>query len=244
PVSLSEIRPFINYTYFYKCWNVRPGSSEADALLADAEDMLDSLEAQGASMTAQVAFYGAYSEGDFIKAGGESIYTPRQNPAADGTPGKALSDYVAPEGAGDHIGCFLVTVGETIRTRLEEYAGSDDSYSRLLLQSLADRLAEAASEWLHRQTRVSLWGYSPDEPLDYQAIRRGEYRGIRPAVGYPSLPDQRLMHTLMRLLRPDDAGVSVTVNGALSPSASVAGFYLASPRARYFMVNPSRPDRL
>lgn len=242
PVTLSEIRPFINYTYFYKCWNVRPGSREADALLADAEDMLDSLEAQGASMTAQVAFYGAYSEGDFIKAAGESIYTPRQNSVADGTPGKALSDYVAPEGAGDHIGCFLVTVGETIRTRLEEYAGSDDSYSRLLLQSLADRLAEAASEWLHRQTRVSLWGYSPDEPLDYQAIRRGEYRGIRPAVGYPSLPDQRLMHTLMRLLRPDDAGVSVTVNGALSPSASVAGFYLASPRARYFMVSPSPTD--
>lgn len=105
--------------------------------------------------------------------------------------------------------------------------------------SRALRLAEAASEWLHRLARVDLWGYSPAEPLDYRAIRRGEYRGIRPAVGYPSLPDQRLMHTLMRLLRPEQAGVSATVNGTLSPSASVAGFYLASPRARYFMVNPS-----
>ncbi|MGM9859948.1 MAG: vitamin B12 dependent-methionine synthase activation domain-containing protein, partial [Muribaculaceae bacterium] len=145
---------------------------------------------------------------------------------------KALSDYIAPQD--DYIGCFLVTVGERIRKSISEAA---DSYSHLLRQSIADRLAEATSEWLHRQVRVALWGYSPDEPLDYEVIRRGQYRGIRPAVGYPSLPDQRLMHTLLKLLAPDDVKVQATVNGALEPASSVAGFYFASPHARYFTVN-------
>lgn len=113
---------------------------------------------------------------------------------------------------------------------------NSDPYRRLLLQSVADRLAEATSEWLHRQVRTRLWGYAPDEPLDLDAIRRGQYRGIRPAVGYPSLPDQRLMHTLMLHLRPADIQLDVTENGALSPASSVAGFYLASPHARYFTV--------
>ena len=127
----------------------------------------------------------------------------------------------------------MVTIGDVLRSRLNE---PSDEYSHLLLQSLCDRLAEAASEWLHYRVRTSIWGYSPDEPLDLDAIRHVRYRGIRPAVGYPSLPDQMLMHSLAKLIHPSLIGVQVTSNGALSPSSSVAGFYLASPRARYFTL--------
>ena len=167
----------------------------------------------------------------------ERILTPRQHKGVGGAAPVALSDFVAPRDEGDQIGCFLVTIGSLLRERIDEALRSGDSYSLLLLQSMADRLAEATSEWLHRRVRVNLWGYSPDEPLDYEAIRRGKYRGIRPAVGYPSLPDQRLMHSLVKLLAPQEVEVSVTVNGALTPSSSVAGFYLASPRSRYFTIN-------
>ncbi|MGN0237938.1 MAG: methionine synthase [Lepagella sp.] len=236
-VAIADVRPYINYTYFYKCWQVDPRSAEADKLREDAERLLNELQREGATMRAQVAFYEAYSDGDAIVAGGETIPTLRQHKGDSGMAPVALSDFVAPRGEGDHIGCFLVTIGSLLRERIDEASRSKDSYSLLLLQSLADRLAEATSEWLHRRVRVSLWGYSPDEPLDYEAIRRGKYRGIRPAVGYPSLPDQRLMHKLVKLLAPQDVEVSVTVNGALTPSSSVAGFYLASPRSRYFTIN-------
>ena len=124
-----------------------------------------------------------------------------------------------------------MTIGDTLR-KLEASGGDD--YERLLCQSLCDRLAEAASEWLHRQVRVSLWGYAPDEPLDMDAISHARYRGIRPAVGYPSIPNQMMMHKLMKLLDPEALDITITENGALAPSSTVAGFYFASPRARYF----------
>lgn len=127
----------------------------------------------------------------------------------------------------------MVSIGDLLRKRLNE---PGDEYSHLLLQSLCDRLAEATSEWLHYRVRTSIWGYSPEEPLDLDTIRCGRYRGIRPAIGYPSLPDQLQMHRLVRLIDPSLMDVKVTANGALSPSSSVAGFYLASPRARYFLL--------
>lgn len=230
-VPIGEIRPYINYTYFWHCWRVKPDSEEARQLRADAEAMLDDLARQGATMLCQVAFWPAYGHDGVITADGVDIDTRR----ADG--GRPLSSWVAPEGRGDHVGCFLVTTGSVIRQALVHAGGREeadrDDYRLLLLQSLADRLAEATSEWLHRRVRTDLWGYAPGEPEDMGAIRRGEYRGIRPAVGYPSLPDQMQMHSLMRLLRPADLGVEVTENGALSPASSVAGLYLASPRARY-----------
>ena len=230
-VSIATVRPYINYTYFYKCWQVAPGSAEAEKVRGDAEALLDELERGGATMRAQVSFHPAYSDGAGIVAGDVRVPTARQKR------GRALCDYIAPQGKGDYIGCFLVTVGEQIRERIGEAKQSADAYAQLLLQSIADRLAEATSEWLHRQVRVELWGYSPDEVLDYEAIRHGNYRGIRPAVGYPSLPEQRLMHTLLKLLAPEQVEVTATVNGALEPSSSVAGFYFASPHARYFSVN-------
>lgn len=231
PVAVAEIEPYINWTYFFNTWKVRPSTPEADELRADAQRIISELEAAGATMLCQTAFYSARSTGEAIVTPIDTIITPRQRPAAGRDRLLALCDFVATDS--DYIGCFAVTVGPEIRKMIDS---TDDAYRRLLMQSVADRLAEATSEWLHREVRTRLWGYAPDEALDFAAIRQGRYRGIRPAVGYPSLPDQQLMHTLMRHLDPEAIGLTVTDNGALSPASSVAGFYLASPLARYFSI--------
>lgn len=228
-ISLEHIRPYINWIYFSNCWKVSADSTEGKSLRSDAEKLLDKLTSLGATMRAQVAFYPAYGGDDFIDVAGIKIETPRQQPSARRELCLSLSDFVAPKGYGDHIGCFAVTTGDVIRSY-----ECHDEYEQLLLQSVADRLAEATSEWLHRQVRTTLWGYAPDEPEDMDMIRHGRYRGIRPAVGYSSLPDQLAMHKLMRLLNPSAIDVAVTENGALNPASSVAGFYIAAPHARYF----------
>ena len=234
-IPLSEIRHFINWIYFNHCWKTPVDTHEGAALRADAEALLDSLESSGAVMWAQTHILPAYgdSEHNRIVVDGTVIATPRQAPKASRSELLSLSDYVAPEGFNDHVGVFMVTIGQELRDRLLEPA---DEYSHLLLQSLCDRLAEAASEWLHYKIRTEIWAYSPDEKPDSEAISHVRYRGIRPAVGYPSLPDQMLMHDLVKLLDPHPLEVQITSNGALIPSSTVAGFYLASPRARYFTL--------
>lgn len=235
-VSVSEVRPLINWIYFNNCWKVAHDSAAAADLRRDADELLDSLEKQGAAMRCRIAFYPACPDGDAINVGGVEVPVPRQNPSPVRTEHLALSDFVAPRQYGDYVGCFVVTIGDCLRGMLAESECHTDSYHHILLQSLCDRLAEATSEWLHYQVRTTLWGYSPDEPYDISAICHGKYQGIRPAVGYPCLPDQRLMHTLARLVSPDEVGVSVTSNGALSPASSIAGFYIRSQRARYFSI--------
>lgn len=233
-ISLTEVRTYINWIYFNHCWRVRPDSAESRELIDEANRLLDSLEAEGATMRAQVAFYDAWSDGDSIKInhGHVAVPTPRQQQAER----LSLADFVAPKSYGDHIGCFVVTLGHVLRHKLDEQKKQNDEYAHLLLQSVCDRLAEATSEYVHRRVRTELWGYAPDEPADLQAIKQGRYSGIRPAVGYPSLPDQRLMHTLLSLLDPQAVEVTATDNGALIPSSSVAGFYIAAPHSRYFSV--------
>ncbi|MDE5643867.1 MAG: methionine synthase [Muribaculaceae bacterium] len=238
-VTVGEVRPFINWTYFYNCWKVSGAATAhgtelakvAEELKRDADELLDTLV--GATLRCRVGFYPAHTTGNSIVIDGTELPTPRQRKADNPL---ALCDFVAAEGAGDHVGCFAVTIGDRLREALADAESSGDDYRRLLLQSLCDRLAEATSEWLHYRVRTSLWGYSPDEAYDADAIRRGRYRGIRPAIGYPSLPDQRRMHILASLIAPSEIGVEVTANGALSPASSVAGLYIAAPDARYFSV--------
>ncbi len=235
-VPVGEVREFINWISFNNCWKVRRGSEEAAELRRDADAMLDEMEAKGAKMLCRVGFFRAWPEGDGLNVEGVYIPTPRQKPSPTRGERIALCDFVAPRSYGDHVGCFVVSIGEKIRAMLDASTCEADSYRHLLLQSVSDRLAEAASEWLHYNARASLWGYAPDEPLDATAIRQGRYRGIRPAIGYPSLPDQMTMHSLAQLVNPSEIGVKVTENGALVPSSSVAGFYFASPMSRYFIL--------
>lgn len=235
-VSVGEVRKFINWTYFFNCWKVRTDTTEAQDLRKDAEAVLDEIEAAGGNMLCRAGFFAAWPEGDGLNVDGIHIPTPRQKPSADRSSQLALCDFVAPREYGDYVGCFTVTIGEKIRELLKGSCCECDSYRHILLQSVCDRLAEAASEWLHYKVRTSLWGYSPDEALDLSALKQGRYRGIRPAVGYPSLPNQQTMHLLAKLVNPSEIGVEVTENGALLPSSSVAGFYFASPKSRYFIV--------
>lgn len=240
-IAIKDIIPYINWAYFYGCWRVHPESEHAATLRHDAEAILNEMIAAKAEMNARVAFYEAYASEDSIVINtdnGDSITipTPRQHANATTEAKLSLADFIAPKEYGDHIGCFVVTIGQKIRTMLADAIASEDDYRIILLKSVCDRLAEATSERLHYQTRTTLWGYAPDEKEDFDNFRHDAYRGIRPAVGYPSLPDQSLMHTLAKLISPKEINVEVTVNGALNPSASIAGFYFASPHSRYFSV--------
>ncbi len=164
------------------------------------------------------------------------IETPRQrHESVDGTC-LSLCDFVAPQGKNDHIGVFAVTVSKSFTKRLEELKAQGDQYRSLLMQSVGDRLVEAASEWLHSEVRRSLWGYAHNEQLKIKELFQAAYRGIRPAVGYPSLPDQKTIFALAGLLHFDKLNITLTENGAMYPQASVCGIYLASPHSRYFFI--------
>ncbi len=240
PISVEKVIPFINWAFFYGCWKVSPGSEEAKTVRRDADNILSELIAANAKMNARVAFYEAYSKGDSVIAvvGNKtySIVMPRQRKSDKQSVCLSLADFIGPQGYGDHIGCFVVTIGETIRQMIARAVAEGDDYRTILIKSVCDRLAEATSELVHYLTRTKYWAYSPDEKCDFEQFRHYNYRGIRPAIGYPSLPDQQLMHTLSRMITPREIGVDVTVNGALNPSSSIAGFYFASPHAQYFAI--------
>lgn len=167
----------------------------------------------------------------------------QQQQRPGGKPQQCLADFVAPQG--DYIGAFAVTAGRSIERKLEEFAATHDDYSGILLKALADRLAEAAAEWLHRRVRREDWGYAPDECLDNHALIAEKYQGIRPAPGYPACPDHAAKAGLFRLLDVSaHIGMTLTENWAMLPAASVAGFYLAHPEARYFSVGKIGEDQL
>ncbi|MBR5282251.1 MAG: methionine synthase [Alistipes sp.] len=244
-IAIEDIRPYINWTHFFNLWRVKPESEEATTLLAKANEMLDALATKH-YLVARVGLYDAYatdhsihlrhSEGCPCCGGVErttEIATPRQStPNADGLT-LSLCDFIAPEG--DYAGAFAVTISQSLCEELEHTKLCDLEES-LLLQSLCDRLIEAASEWLHLKVRRELWGYAPDEALSVKELFQARYEGIRPAIGYPSLPDQRTIFPVARLLEVEKIGIRLTENGAMYPQSSVCGLYIANPNARYFII--------
>lgn len=251
-IKISTVRPYVNWIHFFNLWGVKKGMPEADSIKNEAEALLDEIS-DSHYMRAEVAFYPAYGTEDSIvvtkpahscqccghddvPAQTVVIPTPRQLKAgADGSC-KSLCDYVAPKGLHDHVGVFAVTVSETFIRHIEALKSKGDQYTSLLLQSLGDRLAEATSEWLHAEVRRSLWGYAPDERIGVKDMYAARYQGVRPAVGYPSLPDQKTIFIIDRLIDFPLLGIKLTENGAMYPQASVCGLYIASPHAAYFMV--------
>ena len=147
-------------------------------------------------------------------------------------------------GRTDYVGAFAVTAGNARESLRKAFEQEGDTYRLLLLQTLSDRMAEAGAERLHEWIRKTAWGYVADENLSLLDLFRVKYRGIRPAVGYPSLPDQRQIFTLDRLLGLQRMGVSLTENGAMTPAATVAGFCFAHPDARYFMLGRITEEQL
>ena len=147
-------------------------------------------------------------------------------------------------GLADYAGAFAVTAGLGIERKLAEFEASKDDYSAIMLKALADRLAEAFAEWMHRKVRRELWGYASDERLGNAELIREEYRGIRPAPGYPACPDHAVKAELFELLEASKIGMWLSENYAMLPAASVAGFYLAHPEATYFAVGKIGEDQI
>ena len=234
--SVGQVAPYINWLYFYHAWQVGPGK-ERENLRADAERMLQRLD-NTYRTHAVTALYSACSDHDDIVLGvGRIPCLRQQTPGSDGCC-LSLADYVRPatrpeEVAYDNVAGRVALFAATVDTAMETDLRSD-AYERMLSQTLADRLAEATAEVLHLEVRCSLWGYAPQERLDTDALLRGDYQGIRPAVGYPSLPDTSLNFLLERLLRMSEIGIRLTETGAMRPHASVSGLMLAHPAARYF----------
>lgn len=242
-IDIAEVRHYINWTYFYNLWRVHKGSTEADNVRHEAEQLLDDLALRH-FMRAQVGFYPAYSTVNSIvlpgAVGGKDLElpTPRQkHPAHPGAACLSLCDYVAPRPYEDYVGVFAITVSPSLIEELEAVKQTNDDYHAILLQSVCDRLAEATSEWLHREVRMHLWGYAPNEQLSMTELSKAAYQGIRPAVGYPSLPDQQLIFPVSRLLNFKALGITLTENGAMYPQSSTCGLYLSSPHATYFMIS-------
>lgn len=250
-IPIAEVRPYINWISFRNLWQVQKQSQEARDIQAEAEALLNTLTREGMTMTALVGFFQAYSDNVSIVIDEPErccnschhhivIPTPRQKKAGKTGYNLALCDFIAPKGYGDHVGCFAITLSEKLIKLLENLKRDDSSYEALLLQGICDRLVEATSEWLHAKVRKELWGYAPDEHLSIKQMFSAAYRGIRPAVGYPSLPDQLQIFKIDQLLNLSRIGIKLTENGAMYPQASTCGFYLASPHSTYFVVGEQK----
>ncbi len=265
-VDLREIAQHIDWGPFFQAWEL---SGSWPAILDDplVGEAARSLHAEGKAMLARivaehwlsadavVGFWPGNSDGDDVVLWTEEtravpLFTWRnlrqQNERPAGKPNYCLADFVAPRESGlrDYVGAFAVTTGGGVEERVAAYKAANDDYSALMLKSLADRLAEAFAEWLHRKVRTELWGYAAGEALDNAALIREEYRGIRPAPGYPACPDHAVKSEVFAALDAGAAGMQITDNYAMLPAASVSGFYLAHPDARYFAVGKIGQDQL
>ncbi|HEY1608609.1 MAG TPA: vitamin B12 dependent-methionine synthase activation domain-containing protein, partial [Paraburkholderia sp.] len=169
-------------------------------------------------------------------------------PVVDGVmrPNRSLADFIAPKNSGvaDYIGLFAVTAGIGVDVKEAQFEKDHDDYSAIMLKALADRFAEAFAEAMHARVRRDLWGYATDETLDYDALIAEQYHGIRPAPGYPACPDHLVKRDMFDFLQGGEIGMSVTESLAMLPAASVSGFYLAHPDARYFSVGKIGADQL
>ncbi|MFO1335794.1 MAG: methionine synthase [Piscinibacter sp.] len=171
-----------------------------------------------------------------------------ERPVVDGVkrPNRCLADFVAPKGSGkaDYVGLFAVTAGLGVEKKEKQFLDDLDDYSAIMLKALADRLAEAFAERLHQRVRTEFWGYASDERLDNAELIAERYRGIRPAPGYPACPDHSVKRELFRVLQCEEIGMGLTESLAMTPAASVSGFYLAHPQASYFNVGKVGEDQL
>ena len=263
-MDLRKLLPFIDWSPFFRAWDLHGRfpdiledevvGAQARTLYEDARRMLQGLIRSG-RLTARGVFglFRAGALGDDIairtEEGERYVFRTLRQQARkrDGIPNLALSDYIAPEGSGrqDYMGCFCVTAGLGAEELATEYQQRLDDYSSIMVKALADRLAEAFAEYLHREVRVRHWGYAPGERLDNQALIREAYTGIRPAPGYPACPDHLEKQTIWDVLQVEDRiGVSLTESLAMWPAASVSGYYFAHPEARYFGLGKIRTDQV
>ncbi len=266
-VSTEDLVPYIDWTPFFRTWELHgkyPAiledevvGEEAKKLFKDAQAMLETIvKEKWLEHKGIVGLFPANAKEDDI-----IIYDPedstkeisvqhtirQQTKKAPGVPNIALSDFIAPVESGkkDYVGAFVVTSGIGIDHKVAEFEADHDDYNSILLKALADRLAEAFAEYAHKLVRTDLWGYSKDETLDNEALIKEEYRGIRPAPGYPACPDHTEKPALFTLLNATEVtGVELTDSMAMTPTASVSGWYFGSRHAKYFGVGKITMDQV
>jgi 5-methyltetrahydrofolate--homocysteine methyltransferase len=265
---LAELVPYIDWMPFFNAWEFAgkfpdiltdPVIGEAaSSLYADAREMLEQLiRERWLRARAVVGFFPAASidDDDVLIYADDTRRVVRarlhhlrqQKHKGAGQPQSCLADFIAPVAAGrrDYLGAFAVTAGIGIDAHIARFEAAHDDYRSILLKALSDRLAEAFAERLHERTRRELWGYAPDECLDAAGLVREDYRGIRPAPGYPACPDHTEKATLWTLLDAEHtAGISLTESFAMWPTAAVSGFYFSHPQARYFGVGQIDRDQV
>ncbi len=266
--DLAELRGYIDWQPFFNAWEMRgkfpdildhPESGEAARRLwEDAQAMLDRV-VEGGWLRANgvVGLFPANRvDGEDIEVYADESRSEvlarlhqlrQQGEERHGLPHRSLADYVAPRDSGtpDYVGGFAVTAGLGAIEKIQEFKAELDDYSAILLESVADRLAEAFAERLHERVRTDLWGYSPDEQLDNQGLLKEEYAGIRPAPGYPACPDHTEKQTLWQLLDVEKStGITLTEHMAMWPGASVSGFYFSHPDSQYFVLGKLGQDQV
>lgn len=159
-------------------------------------------------------------------------------------PSRCLADFVAPVGTADYVGVFAVTAGIGAEKKEKQFLDAHDDYNAILFKAMADRLAEAMAECMHERVRKDLWGYVAGEDLSNEDLIKEKYRGIRPAPGYPACPDHSVKRGMFELLAAGEIGMALTDSLAMTPAASVSGFYLAHPASTYFNVGKIGDDQV
>ena len=266
-VDLAELRRYIDWQPFFNAWEMKgsfpdilddaESGETARKLYDDAQTMLDRVvEGRWLRAHGVVGLFPANAVGDDIEVYLDErraephavLHQLRQQGAhRPGVPNRCLADFVAPKETGirDYVGLFAVTAGVGTQEKILEFKEALDDYSGILLESLADRLAEAFAERLHERVRREVWGYAPDEHLDNRELVKEQYHGIRPAPGYPASPDHTEKKTLWDLLDVHaNTGMELTDSMAMWPGASVSGIYFSHPESQYFVVGRLAPDQV
>jgi 5-methyltetrahydrofolate--homocysteine methyltransferase len=266
-IPIGELIDYIDWSPFFTTWELKgkyPAIFDdknvgevARSLFSDAQDMLRQMAAEKwIRANAVIGFWPANSERDDIHVFGDeargkpiaTLHTLRQQlTRREGRANVALADFVAPCGSGlsDYIGAFAVTAGIGEEVVAERFKRANDDYSGILAKALADRLAEALAERMHQRARREFWAYAPDETLRSDQLITEQYRGIRPAPGYPAQPDHTEKETLFKLLDGEHAiGVKLTESFAMWPGASVCGLYFSHPESYYFGVGKIERDQV
>ena len=266
--DLDALVPYIDWSPFFRSWDLHghyPAilndeivGEQATELFADAQVLLTEI-LDKKLLTAKAVFglfpantvkdddIEVYADQDRKKTLGKFLSLRQQLKKRPGKPNIALADFIAPKATGlnDHIGAFCVTAGFGTAELAKQYEDNNDDYNAIMIKALADRFAEAFAEYLHREVRVKHWGYAAQESLNNDALIKEQYKGIRPAPGYPACPDHLEKNTIWDLLQVDERiGVSLTESLAMWPAASVSGYYFAHPEAQYFGVGKITQDQL
>ena len=262
---LAEIATYIDWTPFFHSWELKGAypkilddvekGDEAKKLFADAQKMLEQIINENwLQARAVIGLYPANSVGDDIEiyrdeSRNEVLSTfhnlRQQQVKPKGKPNRCLSDFIAPKGQADYIGAFAVTTGVGIDERIAEFEKNHDDYNAIMIKALADRLAEAFAELMHWRVRTEFWGYAADESLNRQELVKEQYKGIRPAAGYPACPDHTEKDLIWALMAVEEStGIYLTEAKAMVPTAAVSGIYYGHPQAAYFAVGKINKDQV